>query len=593
MIQILTADGISLDLVKGCSFEIEYNNPMFDDSRMPVPFSTAIDLLPTAANCKALSWLPALRLAPEVKELEVSLILNGIEFLKGILIFDSLEDGHASYTFSGRDINRDWGKKLYDKVMLDKSAFTQTKDFNAFENGDEDFVWPLLVNKQFTGHDVADHDDISYVMSQDVEQRVSLEKKFWNAATVIPESECGHLMPAMMFSYLFGQMKLSAEGLKNYLDHFCILAPFKLEESYKNFESILVREHLPDMSYADFFRNVAKMFAGAIFQDKDKPGYYKLVLFNEMTKYGNYDDWTGRLAKEFNSTVETGRNYSLAYNNSSEEGPDKNSETLMVYSIKASLFPCPVPANLTNKPYTHVYTARTSPSIRISTKTIYRIVHAPDSSGNEKNAFAATASADCIYNRNYKYIKNQLNSDDTEDVSVEFDLIKCAPYILNDYETKSISRGNKTLSRLTQRCSLGGLIEATENTDERPTTPIIGVYRNGQISPDGITLEPEIPFPAPDAFGVGLFQDNLPDNRAISLMPVDLFRNFHSQRANWLAKDKQVISCDVDLDEYDLAVLDFTRKARICGRDFFIRKITVTINQESSRVSCSAEFISC
>ena len=37
MIKIMTKDGISLDLAPDAEFAIEYNNPMFEDDRIPVP----------------------------------------------------------------------------------------------------------------------------------------------------------------------------------------------------------------------------------------------------------------------------------------------------------------------------------------------------------------------------------------------------------------------------------------------------------------------------------------------------------------------------------------------------------------------------
>ena len=47
MIRIITGEGVSLDLDPSAEFEVEYENPMLDDSHIPVPFSTAVTILPS------------------------------------------------------------------------------------------------------------------------------------------------------------------------------------------------------------------------------------------------------------------------------------------------------------------------------------------------------------------------------------------------------------------------------------------------------------------------------------------------------------------------------------------------------------------
>lgn len=600
MIRILTSDGTSLDLVKGCEFEIEYNNPMFDDTRMPVPFSTQIDLLPTVTNCKVLSWLPALKMAPGVKKLAVSLNLNGIDFLKGTLVFDSIEDGRACYTFSGYDIEHDWGEKLW-QYKSGMWAITQFKmsGVSAFQDYSKSngVVWPLIVNKEFTGHYVNGHDDISFESSEDNESGVNLEVKYWNPSNVIPESGCGHIMPAILASKILEERAVQT-SLYKYMKHICVLAPFDTNGLYEDKAYIYTGEHCPDISFAEFYKNIAYMFCAAIFTDVQRPGYYRMMTFDEMA---GYDDWSEKVADDFSSSMEYGKNYSIAFNNSDEEDKNTDPEIIDLTSIKASLFPSPVPdLSGQNKSYTQIYTGRAPfpGKSLISTKTIYRnyAKHIDSTASAYTRYYAATAATDCLYSRNFKFLNQQAATDESEDVSIAFDLPKCAPQILTNYGIYSISNTQKVLNSIVQRCSLAAIIEASENDETRPTTPIIGVYHNGQMSPDGISLRTSIQTPAPSNTTVRNYTDiNGPvsDSEVVSLLPVDLFNKFHKNYAKWCAKDKQVIVCDVNLNEFDLASIDFSRKARIHGRDFFIRKITVTINEATEQLACSAEFISC
>ena len=52
MIRMFTSSGIELELAKDMEFEIEYDNPLFEDERIPVPFSTSITFPATKTNCK-------------------------------------------------------------------------------------------------------------------------------------------------------------------------------------------------------------------------------------------------------------------------------------------------------------------------------------------------------------------------------------------------------------------------------------------------------------------------------------------------------------------------------------------------------------
>lgn len=112
MIRILTSDGASLDLEPSAEFELEYENPMLDDSHIPVPFSTSIAFLSTPVNCKVFGYLSAMMLEPSVKKLSAVIEVGGSPLFYGTLLFDSIEEKHLNYTFAGRDIQVEWSKKL-------------------------------------------------------------------------------------------------------------------------------------------------------------------------------------------------------------------------------------------------------------------------------------------------------------------------------------------------------------------------------------------------------------------------------------------------------------------------------------------------
>lgn len=77
MIEIILEDGTSLDLKKDWEFEITLEQPMLDDSHIPIPYSTSIALPYTETNRRALKWLDALMLPPEVRETGCTICVSG------------------------------------------------------------------------------------------------------------------------------------------------------------------------------------------------------------------------------------------------------------------------------------------------------------------------------------------------------------------------------------------------------------------------------------------------------------------------------------------------------------------------------------
>ena len=89
MIEIITASGVSLDIDPSYEFEIEMENPMLDDTHIPIAYSTSIAFLPTAKNKAAFGYLAAMYREPEVKQLSVSIHAGGIPLFWGRLEYDT------------------------------------------------------------------------------------------------------------------------------------------------------------------------------------------------------------------------------------------------------------------------------------------------------------------------------------------------------------------------------------------------------------------------------------------------------------------------------------------------------------------------
>ena len=118
----LPATGAVLDLDPDLSFALEIENPMLDDSGMPTAYSTQISFLPTPANLRAFGYFDMLMMDPQVKTLAAELWICGVMMFSGTLVYDSIEDGKLNYTFSGKDIESEWSKKIWQRPILYKAV---------------------------------------------------------------------------------------------------------------------------------------------------------------------------------------------------------------------------------------------------------------------------------------------------------------------------------------------------------------------------------------------------------------------------------------------------------------------------------------
>ena len=114
MMRFITSAGEVLDLSPDTEFEIEYDNPLFEDERMPVPFSTSISFPVTETNCKVFGYMPMMMLPPAERKVDVTIEVFGIPIFRGRLEYDSIEDGKPCYTFTGAETDIDWSKKLWE-----------------------------------------------------------------------------------------------------------------------------------------------------------------------------------------------------------------------------------------------------------------------------------------------------------------------------------------------------------------------------------------------------------------------------------------------------------------------------------------------
>ncbi len=590
MIKIVTAEGVSLDLAPDAEFVIEYNNPMMEDDRIPVPFSTDIALLPSETNCRILGYLPAFKLEPTVRELAASLILDGIPFLTGTLSFNGIEDGHLNYTFAGKDIAGDWGKKLYELEIM----YFNILDDGTKERNDKVF-FPTLLNKNFTGY-FEENDAISF--NDDFNNcfvpKTKRSYKYKNPNKGESSGVSTNLTAAVSFLGIIPETLLIDESLHSFVENMAVIAPYKEPEYIipsgatgrvdpinKNFAPML-----PEMTVSEFVVEFLKMLCAAVFQSQ---GQLDMYTFEDMSAAAAVD-WTDKVSDEFSSEVEPAEGYVFGYDNSGEdsaditeyEGVDSVAKALYVSDGNDLINISPI----VNLKTAHIQTTGDFISNQGSFLPCYY------QGGGSDSRWFLVAAADILFQNNLKQMNVVEGKDSVENIC-GFNLVKCVPCILNKQAVYDGNNGAGTPS-----FAYAPVFDFPNKEAERGSDAYIGLMVNSQLTDSGRAMPGTVPVPSgwppaadPDALAdVTLTPDGM--RESVSLRPDWLYEHFHKSYAAWLGKDRQLLSCDVNLSAGDLLDFAMYRKVLIHGREFFVRKLSVTLRASSRALECSAEFIS-
>lgn len=596
MIKIVTSKGVSLDLAPDAEFVIEYNNPMMEDDRIPVPFSTDIALLPSETNCKTLGYLPAFKLEPTVREIAVSLVLDGIPFLKGTLSYSGIEDGRLNYTFAGKDIEDEWGKKLYDLEIM---------QYNILEDGTKELndgvFYPTLVNKEFTGYfDNGDAIASDFVTDGYITPKTEKINKYKNPYKDSPQGIAAVNTTAVSLCQILPESLQMDYKLLALVKNMAVIAPYKqmkiiLPDNIPTGATIVVRKNidfgpmLPEMTISEFVAEFMKIFCAAVFRNGDA---IDLWTFEDIAALAASGDWSDRVADEFSSEVEPATGYVFGYDNSGESSPDVT-EYEEADSVARSLYVSrkmvAAGSGLSGFKTTRIQTTGDYISSMGGFVKCYR-------DNTDQKGIALVATADILFQNNLKQMNTVEGRDSSENIC-GFSLVKCTPCILNWVTPYTSGNGADTPA-----FAYAPVIEFQNKEADRGSDVYIGLMVNSQLTDSGRAMPSTVPDLTLDSDGQPVVSDSslladvtfTPDgwNEPVSLRPDWLYEHFHKSYAAWLAKDRQLLSCDVKLTAEDLMNFRLHHKVLIHGREFFVKKLSVTIRADASRPECSAEFIS-
>lgn len=576
MIEIITTSGVSLDIDPSYEFEIEMENPMLDDTHIPIAYSTSIAFLPTAKNKSVFGYLAAMYREPDVKQLSVSIHAGGIPLFWGRLEYESMEDGKLNYTFAGRDLEDEWSGYIHKLTHLSKMEINRGNSYliqfdkylKSIRDGSatniKDFEIPMIVGEENITDVEYTNNDIG---AEKVEYIVKYHNYYWAPmmSVVTPAVKV-----ASILAEAFKNVSIS-DNISTLYEALAILglhrskqlcALYGLQQT-DNYNLLLdVADMLPDCTVLDLVTNIARLFCASIFRDGQS---FVLKTNREVLVDSTVTDWTDKVSDEYSLSREEEASYSFGFSNDDSENTytteSESSGTTGGSIVDVGTMLDVIQTIKNSSDYVAVR--------NLATGDMY--------SGKKMTVTTATNSQYTLpYMDMLLHKLHKVSSDDDKensfDNSVDFKCVRCIP-------VTSVHDLGPTIT-LHQMCPI---IKFPAAEDERSSDVWIGALINNQLVNKGVYFE------RPSS----TIHSNTGEwvNSNLSLDPAVLYRRFHRPFAEWLSENRRVITTDVFLSLQEIADLRLYRKIILYGQVFFIKKITHTFIANIDDIATRVELI--
>ena len=579
MVEIITKDGISLDLDPSAEFEIEMENPMLSDSHIPVAFSTSILFLPTLKNKKVFGYISAMLQDPTIKKIEASIHAGGIPLFYGILEYDSIGDGNLNYTFTGRDLEEEWGEYIHElKTMtvwkgenanyhhiISNTPLGAILGIHRGQINSRHFDFPMLVNQDA----MTEIEHKNNLGKSPIEPGVKYNNYWWGvfSAPITPAVRVSYIL-----SQIFNNVSIDKE-IENRINNLAILAlhrsrplcNYGLQQDENRYLVLPIADMLPECSVCDLVANILKMFCSSFFRDGQK---FAIKCNKEIITKKADRIWDDKLSTVISLTKEPSYSYEFAYSND-----DENSYTAETEGdgSEGSILEAVGMANVVDlaekskDDYVAIRENRTGDMFS------GRAVEITLDSGKK-----TLSSIDMIYH-NLGEEPSMSAEGDTFDNTVDFKCVKCIPihHTSNEGETAY------------HQCPI---IKLSAAGDNRPTDVMIGCLLNGQLVDKGVA------FVRQGHYNGGWVAEESNEetiDELCSISPDLLYRKYHSDFAEWISKERRVVSADVALSLPEIASLRMYDKISVFNQLFLIKKISYGFSVQSDFVSSKVDLIEC
>lgn len=547
MIEIRTKTGVSLDLAPDAEFEIEMSNPLLEGDGIPVAFSTSITFPPSETNRTVFGYLPAMMLPPTILRVGVFIFCDGIQLLSGSLIYDNLDEyGNLNYTFTERELEDDLNKKIWQLNL----PHSQTSREPNLPTADQLAANVRAGSVAGVGAPFLFDPDGAVTKFHNIPERTT-DTRFTPCVSVqrLVDAVPGFkLYDSSVYGlgsiYILGLYKAFTGNIKGYGDY------------------LSIAQSLPDVTLFDVLKEVCKILCATIYKDGD--GYvimnFGLVDYVVITK-----DWDAKVCDTFSLSAEPAQGYGFGWpkedNGNSGEASD---EITTVSTLKAVLNARQYGQYVPVRHEGVLSTPGTFDTYSVSPNYIMLEDHESVQVCEILNVYDEDIDEDINGNK----VDNHLSAT----------LIKNVP---THYEREvwdeddSYPQGGVWIE-VADVYRMAGQVTFPADGSERDSKMIFGNFHNGQM------------------FGKGIMMlDNGNDNAfGFPLTGYRIADRFHNLYREWLAKDRQVISVDLNLSLNDIASFRFWHSVMIRSRKFIVKRLTLRISARRDGILSSAELIS-
>lgn len=528
-----------LDIAPAAEFEIEMSNPLFESDGFPVAVSTSISFPPSEKNRKVFGYFPAMFLPPTVTKLSAKLFFDGIPILDGILSYDQVdEDGNLLYMFAERALSD----------MLDKKLFQLEHLPSANSNPD------TLANNVIAGNVPGVGAPLLYDPSADEPY------KFYNAPG-FPEPF--RFTPCVSFQLLFSETDILSidASLLGVWNNLWILGLHKaFSGSWKGYgDTLSIADSLPDMALIDLLRLFAKMTCSTVFSSK---GAYYVIPFNKILEGIPVviDDKVSDVGAAFSK--EDAKGYVFGYSEDSNKKNDAalGNEDVEAHSYKDVIDSADSREDQEEAQYITAWLRRTGETFSVPPyASVEMIAYAIWVQPNGNRVIIERAIHACdLLNSGDVYRDTSIDGQSVDN-SLDCELIKAVPVHSPNLWYKLAAR-----------------VDYPADDAQRETKAIIGEFNSGQMVRHGIVMN----------------ADGSETSFAGDLTADRLYNSFHTEFAEWIAKERQVIKVETAFAPQDIAEFRMWNRVMLKNRLFLIRKLNVRMSAKSGRILSSAELVS-
>ena len=528
MVEIVTKSGVALDLDPECEFQIEMNNPMFEDDRIPVPYSTAITFLPTTKNKDIFGYLEAMLLAPTVNEIDVSIFVGGMPLLDGSLNYIGIEDGKLNYTFTEKSIESpSWDEPIY-KLNL-AIDFGQRLLIQEFAN--------YLTESAANGGMIA----APFLIPQSkVAGNAYATSDLWNWFT---STLLYNFLPAVNVKHIIAafapELVSSPTSLCSTMNLWLLCRGLQYG-SISYIERVDLNPLLPDITCKDLLIGILKIHSAFIFRDGDS---LSTITAKEIFTSISPTDWDAKISDVYSMDILEREGYKLSFEadgSSGNDDPERYADMAISYDFVTmiSLF-SQVSNYITRK---HVYVG-----------AVY------SGKGGTSNT-----QADMLFSAREPEISGP--SDSVHEVSVPFKSVRSVP----------LKRGSAPTGR---NQFMAPIIEA--NCNERPGKVVVGAMLNNQLVEHGRTIK---------AASNNTYSEAYSESGDLSIST--LSDSYHSEIAEWYAKPRQIIKAEVSLSFDDIRNFRLYRPVSIRSRRFIVKSLRLSMRADSDFILSEADLVS-